>query len=83
MADFKKMNRLGEVSDALTAIRSFYKPDRIPDDFSRQAASANETDKWLRSEGEAILASRHESRTGRALWVRWENGKLAVYESSK
>lgn len=77
MANFMKMTRLGDVADVSEAMRTYYKQDRMPDDASGIVARE---ERWLAEEGHCIIASRHESRTGRPLWARREGGRLAVYE---
>lgn len=77
MTDFTTKTRLGDVANAEEAIRTYYKRERIPADVGGLVA---DDERWLTEEGHTCIASRHESRTGVALWGRMENGRLAIYE---
>ena len=77
MTDFTKMTRLCDVADVAEAVRTYFKRDRLPEDYSDIVKRA---ERWLNEEGDCCIASCHESRTGRALFTRREAGRLAVYE---
>lgn len=77
-----KWTKLAHVRSIEEALKKYYKPDRLPGDLSGLTAYAR---RWLDEEGVTILASRHESVTGRARWIlELDDGAgFEIYQSDK
>lgn len=69
---------VGRHADAESALRSLYRAERL---FRSGALPRlkSELEKEVRERGFAILASRHESNTGSALWTRLEGEEFVTY----
>lgn len=77
-----KWTRIANVRAISFALTKFYKPDRLTGDpVARIQRIRAELD---RDDGLTILASKHESNTGRALWIhdRGVHG-FDIYQSDK
>jgi hypothetical protein len=73
------MTRVGWVPTVGDALRRHYRPDCLHRDRESAARLAASCEADLARDGFAILASRHESTTGFALWVRPEEDGFAIY----
>lgn len=91
--DWLEMNYVSFRPDVESALDSYYKRERLfqdghtmngcplsPQDFRQLVIDS--TKKALHTQGWACLASRHESVTGKALWIRNAKGHgIEVFES--
>lgn len=73
------MTCIGRAPTVREALRLYYRPDRLHRDAGSAARIAAACEAELSRDGFALLASRHEAMTGCALWIRPEEGGLAVY----
>lgn len=78
--EWEKKEVLGTVSSVAEAMTRYYRPDRQNRYPGERESLIATSEAELAKEGWFILASRHESLTGHALWVRREGSSLLVYQ---
>lgn len=78
---WEKKTLLGTVANVAEAMTRYYRPDRQNRYSGERESLISTRERELSEDGWFILASRHESLTGHALWVRRDGEALAVYQS--
>lgn len=77
-----EMTSLGKVDSVSAAMDLFYKSERLNRPGGIRETLIRSRQRELVAEGWLVLASRHDSTNGHALYLRKEAGALAVYMSS-
>jgi hypothetical protein len=75
------MPRVATVATIEDALDRYYRPERLRRDAGTRGRLAADRAHDLARDGYALLASRHDSVTGTAVWIRRAGKEIAIHQN--